>query len=75
MGKTRHKKFKIDRPKPTALISVKEAENELEQEKISSNGGMIQSLIEKVYAYIFSVSICDNTTTQISSSLKALTPF
>lgn len=48
MGKTRHKKFKIERPKPTALISVKEAENELEREKISSNGDMIQSLIEKL---------------------------
>lgn len=48
MGKTRHKKFKIDRPKPTALISVKEAENELEQDNISSNGGIVQSLIEKL---------------------------
>ena len=48
MGKTKHKKFKIERPKPTGLVSVKEAENDLEREQPLPNNGMIQSLLEKV---------------------------
>ena len=48
MGKPKHKKFKIERPKPTGLVSVKEAENDLEREQPLPNNGMIQSLLEKV---------------------------
>ncbi|XP_078338377.1 HEAT repeat-containing protein 3-like [Crassostrea virginica] len=50
MGKTKHKKFKIERPKPTGLVSVKEAENDLEREQPLPNNGMIQSLLEKLNA-------------------------
>ncbi|XP_061196542.1 HEAT repeat-containing protein 3-like [Saccostrea echinata] len=48
MGKTKNKKFKIARPKPTGLMSVKDAENEMDQSTESPNSDSIHSLLEKL---------------------------